>query len=154
MPERAFERRHSLTALLLPLTDRQLVLPNVAVAELIDDRPGVPVAGAPSWHLGHIAWRHRELPLLSFEAACGTEPKRGERNHIVVLNALSGGPLAFYAMLVQGIPRSFKVDSQLSYVDVPLDRFELAAVQLGESVARVPDLDGLERLVQQAWPGL
>ncbi|MBD1585303.1 chemotaxis protein CheW [Pseudomonas typographi] len=151
MPERPLERRQTLTALLLPLADRQLVLPNVAVAELIEYRSGTVVPGAPSWHLGNIAWRRRELPLVCFEAACGSAPAQGERSHIIVLNAIGGGPLAFYAMLVQGIPRSVKVDSQLSYVDVPLARFELAAVQLAEVVAKVPDLDGLERLLQQAW---
>lgn len=151
MPDRPLERRQTLTALLLPLTDRQLILPNVAVAELIEHRTGTPVPGAPSWHLGSIAWRRRELPLLCFEAACGTAPARSERNHIIVLNAIGDGAMPFYAMLVQGIPRSVKVDSQLSYVDVPLGRFELAAVQVGDGVAKVPDLDGLERLLQQGW---
>ncbi|MFF7706399.1 chemotaxis protein CheW [Pseudomonas sp. NPDC007930] len=149
MPDRHLERRHTLTALLLPLTDRQLLLPNVAVAELIDYRPGIAEPAAPSWHLGNIAWRRRELPLICFEAACGTAPAQGERSHIIVLNGIGGGTLPFYAMLVQGIPRSVKVDSQLSYVDVPLDRFELAAVQVAGAVAKVPDLDGLERLLQQ-----
>ena len=48
------------------------------------------------------------------------------------------------------IPRSCKLDSQLNYVDVALGRLELAAVQVGEQVARVPDLVGLERLVRDA----
>jgi chemosensory pili system protein ChpC len=78
-----------------------------------------------------------------------------------VLNALGGRPdLKFIALLTQGIPRSCKLDNQLSYVDVPLSELELAAVQVGETVAKVPDLVALEQwlvdagLVQVAGPGI
>jgi hypothetical protein len=56
-------------------------------------------------------------------------------------------------MLVQGIPRSYKLDSQLSYVDVPLCSLEKAAVQVGDQVAKVPDLLALEELVDRGWVG-
>jgi chemosensory pili system protein ChpC len=53
-------------------------------------------------------------------------------------------------MLVQGIPRSYKLDSQLSYVDVPLCALEKAAVQVVDQVAKVPDLLALEELLVSA----
>lgn len=63
----------------------------------------------------------------------------GERARIVILNTLSGRPdLRFIALLVQGIPRSCKLDSQLSYVDVPLCALEQAAVQVVDQVAKSP----------------
>jgi chemosensory pili system protein ChpC len=154
-------RLSSLTGLLLPLSDRYLLLPNVAVAELIDYQDSVADPDAPQWYLGPINWRNRALPLLSFEAACGSRARVGGRARIVILNALGGRPdLKFIALLTQGIPRSCKVDNQLSYVDVPLAELELAAVQVGETVAKIPDLVGLEQwlvdagLVQVAGPGL
>jgi chemosensory pili system protein ChpC len=89
--------------------------------------------------------------LLSFESACGNKTVIGERARIVILNALGGRPeLKFIALLVQGIPRSYKLDSQLSYVDVPLCPLEQAAVQVGEQVAKVPDLLALEELLVSA----
>ncbi|MCY1187994.1 hypothetical protein D9M73_290410 [compost metagenome] len=100
--------------------------------------------------LGWIDWRNQRLPLLSFEAACGGQLRVGERARIVVLNALGGSRLRFIAVLVQGIPRSCKLDSQLNYVDVPLAALELAAVQVGDQVARVPDLPALEQLLEDA----
>lgn len=42
--------------------------------------------------------------------------------------------LRYLALLLQDIPRSCKLDSQLNYVDVALGRLELAAVQVGEQV--------------------
>ncbi|MDD2048134.1 chemotaxis protein CheW [Pseudomonas putida] len=143
-------RRSSLTGLLLALADRCLVLPNVAVAELIGYQAGSAAPEQPDWMLGWIDWRNQRLPLLSFEAACGGQVQVGERARIVVLNALGGSRLRFIAVLVQGIPRSCKLDSQLNYVDVPLAALELAAVQVGDQVARVPDLPALEQLLEGA----
>ncbi|MBB6157139.1 MULTISPECIES: chemotaxis protein CheW [unclassified Pseudomonas] len=150
------ERRHNartsqLTGLLLPLADRNLILPNVAVAELIDYQASAFDLDTPPWYLGRVSWRERQIPLLSFESACGQKVVIGERARIVILNALGGLPqLKFIALLVQGIPRSYKLDSQLSYVDVPLCALEQAAVQVGEQVAKVPDLLGLEQLLVEA----
>ena len=88
------------------------------------------------------------MPLISFEAACGSPLLIGDRARIVILNTLGGNPaLKYIAMVVQGIPRSYKLDSQLSFVDVPLCPLERAAVQVGEHVAKIPDLWALERLV-------
>ena len=148
MPERTLQatRLTTLTGLLLPLSDRSLLLPNVAVAELIDYQDCSADPDAPAWYLGQISWRELTLPLLSFEAACGGRTLVGGRARIVVLNALGGrDDVRFIALLVQGIPRSCKIDSQLSYVDVPLAELEIAAVQIGETVARIPDLVGLEQ---------
>ncbi|NWA29370.1 chemotaxis protein CheW [Pseudomonas gingeri] len=141
----------SLTGLILPLADRYLLLPNVAVAELIDYQRGEPASDAPPWYLRQVTWRNQQLPLISFEAACGSKLVVGDRARIVVLNALGGRPeLKFIALVLQGIPRSYKLDSQLSFVDVPLCRLEKAAVQVGEWVAKVPDLLGLEQLVLES----
>jgi len=150
MLERTIGRRTTLTALLLPLADRTLVLPNVAVAELIGYQYGQPAPDRPAWHLGHITWRNQSLPLVSFEAACGAQAVVSEQARIVVLNAVGESPLRFIGLLIQGVPRSCRLDSQLSYIDVPLAPLEIAAVQVGEQVARVPDLEGLERLLDEA----
>jgi chemosensory pili system protein ChpC len=144
-------RTSNLTGLLLPLADRHLILPNVAVAELIDFQPAAFDLDSPPWYLGRVSWRERQIPLLSFEAACGQKIDIGERARIVILNALGGRPeLKFIALLVQGIPRSYKLDSQLSYVDVPLCALEQAAVQVADQVAKVPDLLALEELLVSA----
>lgn len=146
-------RLTSLTGLLIPLSERDLLLPNVAVAELIDYQDSIADASAPKWYLGQISWRNRSLALMSFEAACGSRARVGPRARIVVLNALGGrADLKFIALLTQGIPRSCTLDSQLSYVDVTLSELEMAAVQVGDTVARVPDLVALEQmLVDSGW---
>ena len=139
----------SLTGLLIPLSDRRLLVPNVAVAELISCRGLQRPSGMPSWFVGQLPWRDLQLPVLCFEAACGAPvPESLDNARVVVINALGGRPLVkFLAVLVQGIPRSLKIDDKLQRAEVPLDALELDAVRLGDEVARIPDLVALEQLL-------
>ncbi|WP_339523425.1 chemotaxis protein CheW [Pseudomonas sp. EA_35y_Pfl2_R111] len=142
---------NSITGLLMPLTDRTLLLPNVAVAELIPYRAPQVSEGMPSWFLGQIAWRDLRLPLLSFEAASDGQVNVSPGSRVAVINALGGRPaVKFIAVLVQGIPRSIKVGAELVRADVALSPLELDAVQFGEAVLKIPDLIGLERKLADA----
>jgi chemosensory pili system protein ChpC len=141
----------NLTALLVPLADRTLMLPNVALAELIPYRAPQITPGLPAWFLGQIAWRDLQLPLLSFEAASNGQPQIGPGARVAVLNALGGrDQVKFIALLVQGIPRSLKVDGHLARATEALAPLELDAVQLGEAVVKIPDLIGLEQKLADA----
>ena len=141
----------SLTGLLVPLADRTLLLPNVAVAELIPYRAPQVSEGMPEWFLGQIAWRDLRLPLLSFEAASGGQAQVASGARVAVINALGGRPkVKFIALLVQGIPHSIKVDASLARADVELAPLELDAVNLGDMQARIPDLVGLEQKLADA----
>ena len=142
---------NSLTGLLMPLTDRTLLLPNAAVAELIPYRAPQVSEGMPSWFLGQIAWRDLRLPLLSFEAASDGQVNVSPGSRVAVINALGGRPnVKFIAVLVQGIPRSIKVGADLVRADVTLSPLELDAVQFGEAVLKIPDLIGLEQKLADA----
>nr|WP_298147767.1 chemotaxis protein CheW [uncultured Pseudomonas sp.] len=141
----------SLTSLIVPLADRQLLLPNVAVAELIPYRAPQASPGTPSWFLGQIAWRELQLPLLSFEAASGGRSEVSADARIAVINALGGRPeVKFIALLVQGIPRSLKVGPDLQHAGVELEPLELEAVSIGEEVLKIPDLIALEQMLADA----
>ncbi len=68
-----------------------------------------------------------------------------------MLNAIGGRDhVKFIALLVQGIPRSIKIDAELARADVPLAPLELDAVNLGDVQARIPDLVALEQKLADA----
>jgi chemosensory pili system protein ChpC len=138
----------TLTGLLLSLTDRTLLLPNAAIAELVPYRPVARLANQPDWCLGQVGWRDLRLPLLSFEAASGASFQFDRNNtgaRVAIINALGGREhVRFLAILVQGIPRSMRVTAELQSADAPLAPLELAAVQHQGGVAKIPDLIALE----------
>lgn len=141
----------SLTGLLLPLADRTLLLPNVALAELVPYRAPQTVEGMPDWLLGQISWRELRLPLLSFEAASNGVSRVGPGCRVAVLNAMGGRPqIKFIALLLQSIPHSVKVDEHLAKADVELGPLELDAAMFDDTVVKIPDLVGLEQLLADA----
>ncbi|MFZ3024950.1 chemotaxis protein CheW [Pseudomonas sp.] len=141
----------TLTGLVVPLSDRNLLLPNVALAELMPYRAPLATPGMPAWMLGQVAWRDLRLPLLSFEAASDGQAQIGSNARVAVINALGGRPhVKFLALLVQGIPRSVKLDSTLARANVALAPLELDAVSLADNLLKIPDLVGLEQMLVDA----
>lgn len=93
--------------LLIPMAGCKMILPRTTVAEVMGysdpkDRPD----GAPDWLLGMIKWQDRQIPLVSFEKACGDEaPRAGSRTRVAVVYALGQRlrpPLI--AIVTQGYP--------------------------------------------------
>lgn len=143
-------------SLCIPLQgQRSLLLPNVAVAEIVDYQEPVPVEGAPQWLLGEISWRGQQLPLVHYEALCGdglTERQRDAR--LAIINTVKDhGGVAFYALLTAGIPRLLRVGADLSaQADGQfLDAQTLAQVELNGQAATIPDLDSVEETVASHW---
>lgn len=136
-----------ITGLLLTLSDRLLLLPNTAVAELVAYRNVQPAVNSPSWLLGQIAWRDLSLPLLSFEAASSEHSANLENARVVIINAIGGRPkFRFFALLIKGIPRSTRIDMSLQRLpDEALQPLELDAVSIEGEIAKIPDLAALEQ---------
>lgn len=136
-----------LTGLLLTLSDRLLLLPNTAVAELVAYRHVQAAENSPDWLLGQISWRDLNLPLLSFESASNAGAVTTERARVVIINAIGGRPkFRFFALLIQGIPRSVRIEANLlSLKDEALLPLELDAVSIDGETAKIPDLVALEQ---------
>ena len=53
----ASDALETLNSLIVPLRERLLLLPNVAVAELVGYRLSEEASGGPDWFLGRTLWR-------------------------------------------------------------------------------------------------
>ena len=141
----------NLMTLLMPLADRTLLLPQVSMAELISYHPSRRTQNGPDWYLGQVEWRDLRLPLLSFEAASGSSTALHDRCRVAVINTLGGREhVKFIALLLQGIPRSIRIEQNLERADVPLASLELSAAKVGADVVKIPDLVALEQLLEDA----
>ncbi len=136
-------------SLLLPVQQGQLLLPNSAVAEIVEYNAPTPMDDAPSWWLGMVAWRGIEIPLLSYDAFVGGEPPAEQsRLRIAVLNTLNGNTeLPFIGVVLQGIPRLLTAGSDNVVASAEGDSVDGIAskVLAGSDQAMIPDLDALER---------
>jgi chemosensory pili system protein ChpC len=134
---------------LVPVGNQRLLLPNATIAEVVTHSTPEPVAGAPAWLLGRIAWRGWRVPLVSFTQLAGTEEGDAELIvRVAVLKALGGNPkLPFIAVLTQGFPRLTTLNAELiipTHDGKPLPPGVRAHVLVRDDVAMIPDLEWIE----------
>ncbi|MCG7908748.1 MAG: chemotaxis protein CheW [Candidatus Thiodiazotropha taylori] len=141
-------------SVLIPLHERQILLPNATVAEVMGyQQPEYAGDELPEWFLGHLAWRGVMIPVVSYEGLLG-EPvvEPGYRGRILILNALGDHErISHIGMAVHAIPSLVRVSAD-NVVPVnpqqdepqPLIRQH---VELDMSPAVIPDMDEIERQV-------
>ena len=137
---------NQLSTLLIPISGRHLILPNVTVAEIIPFRePVVAVTeDVPNWFLGHFEWRSSQVPLVSFEAI-NDEPfaARGHNRRIAILNNVTGdSAIPFCGLVTEGLPRLQRLlaDEIREDNDATPGPAELARVYINGERASIPNV--------------
>lgn len=148
------ELAREIRALMIPVTNGRLLLPNATVAEVIAYTAPEDVVDAPSWLLGRIVWRGWSLPLVSFSqlASLGEEVPSSTAK-VAVLKALNGdAKLPFMAVLTQGFPRLITVtqDMLVPSGDENQHAGVLAEVLIRDDAAIIPDLGTIEDMISEA----
>ena len=144
-------------SLWIPLRGMNLLLPNVAVAEVVPYRDPAPTEAGPDWLLGALDWRDQRIPVVSYETLCGlAASETAERARIIILNSsYADARLPFFALVTSGIPRLFLADEDglddvLGSAEFASDH-SLSAVRIGSEQADIPDLERLHREVERVW---
>ena len=141
-----------LATLLIPMHGKQLVLPNVTVAEVIPYVEPEALDDVPSWFLGYVPWRNLKVPLVSFEAL-NEEPfvSQSSRRRIAVLNGLVDNErLPFCAMVTEGMPRLMRVMvDEVATAESEPGPCEITHVLVSGERAVIPNVDYLQQQVLQ-----
>lgn len=134
--------------LLIPMVGRPMILPNVAVAEIVPwKRPTRKDNTGPEWLLGRIEWRGLQIPLVSLELMNNIELDDAQHgSRIAVVNGVGKTKLPFYAISIQGIPRLIRVYPEDITQEEQLPDKPALAWQMAVNGERmvVPDLDYVE----------
>lgn len=137
-------------SLMVPLQGRPLLVPNLAVAEIVPFNAPVPESGKPSWYLGHIMWRGVKVPVISVVQVRGDDEDIPAEARIAVFNGL-GGEVPFYGVISHGIPRLVRVRQQdLEAMDGMYTPIDDAFVAVGGELAIIPNLIQLESMIAAA----
>lgn len=137
-------------SLMVPLQGRPLLVPNLAVAEIVPFNAPVPEPGRPEWYLGHVMWRGVKIPVISMVQLRGEDEEMPPEVRIAVFNGL-GGQLPFYGIVSHGIPRLVRVRQQdLEATDGMYTPVDDAFVSVGGELAIIPNLVQLEAMIAGA----
>ena len=137
-----------LQALIIPLKNWNLILPQSLIAEVLP-MPEVRLTGAKErWFRGSIEWRGAELPLVSIDAYCASSKDDDQQRtrRVAVLQGLGEG-IAHYGLEIYSIPHPIRIVESEVQADEAGSSCELIAAHVHVSGVRgiIPELDVLER---------
>lgn len=144
-----------ISCILLPLSDDYLLLPNVAVAEVIAYiEPSD--ANSENSMIGFINWRGVSVPIICFEKASGLANKENKENSIreriaILYNPDGDENKPYVGVKLLDNPKSFRAEVD-SLVDetITVDDPSYISNQLSDAGRRlfIPNLDAMfERLI-------
>lgn len=137
-------------SLMVPLQGRPLLVPNLAVAEIVPFNAPVPVSGKPQWFLGHIMWRGVKVPVVSVVQLRGEDEVIPPEARITMFNGI-GGLVPFYGVIAHGIPRLVRVRQEdVEPTDGMYTPIDDAFVAVGGELAIIPNLVQLETMIAEA----
>ncbi len=147
------ERVAEIYSLLIPLVDGRLIIPRSCVAEVIGFQAPSQMTGAPPWYVGTLSWNGRQVPLVSFEGACGQNiPAASGRSRVVVFHCIGTRVEAgFFGIVSQGFPQLVRVSSDVLRPDnsrVFSERSPIICqIRMVNETPWVPDLERLEDMI-------
>lgn len=144
--------RDRVRSLWIPLREINLLLPNMAVAEIGSYRVPEAQPGMPEWLLGMVRWRQRSIPVISLEVMCGLDSVSNPVfSRLMVVNSVRpDSPVQHYAIVTAGLPGLVQFDADTVDVYEACKEDGLHCVmRIGNEYAYIPDLDYIQGLLEQ-----
>ena len=138
-------------SLWVPLRDANLLVPNVAVAEISSYRVPSALPGMPEWCLGSVKWSGEDIPVISIEAVCGLSMQSNPVfSRLMIVNSVRpDSPVHHYAIVTAGLPGLIQFGPDTADQVVPCANDGLRCiVRIGNEEAIIPDLDYLQGLLE------
>lgn len=147
-----------LYAVLVPLENDVLLLPNISIAEVLSHDSMEPLdtdASAPVWQLGWVMYEGERVPVVSCEGIAGAPlPPPNRRARLAVINGLGSSTLRRFAILTQGHPHLFTVNRSALQPTALRDSDDpqtlVARVRIASREAVIPDIEAFTRRVSDA----
>ncbi len=148
------ESAEQVKCVLLTINEDRLLLPNTALAEIVQIKNIINVANKPKWLLGYLDWRGNSVPLVAFETIGGVRMPSlasGLVKAAVFYAIGEDKKFPFVSILVQGAPQVVNVlenDLIESKEDINHPAIDQKVMVKGE-LASIIDLEKLEAIIKK-----
>lgn len=145
-------------SIVAPLTYGHVLLPNIAVAELMDFTLPEPLKRAPDWVLGELVWNGWQVPIISFEHLISDSDANTvtSKARILLIKTLGESTQVNYiGLVIQGLPRLKKINTNnlIEKMVEELPDAVFSEITIDDMDAMIPELGTLTRLVEEAAYG-
>lgn len=145
-------QQKTVRSILIPTDAQPLLLPNAAVAEVVDPQRLRGARKSTPWLLGVQAWRNHQVPVVRFEHLAGLayEPPR-VRSRIAICHSLRPQGPHFIGVLAHAIPRLVLINESKIQSEQATGLAENAPVlgscRIGEELALIPNVTLIADLI-------
>lgn len=141
-------------SVLIPANGIDVLLPNAAVAEMLEHERSDPIDGAVNWVLGTILWQGWQVPVIDYASLveASSSPAPGTGRICVLKTLVDTERMPYMAIMTSGKPRLITVDEH-SLEELPQESNPIAVLghaSIDGHQAVIPDLDRLGHLVAHA----
>lgn len=149
------EETNEVYSLLIPLIERQLLIPRSNVMEVASLNTLENNPGSVPWMLGSMEWEGSLIPVVSFEGLCGDDiPPWDGRSRVVLFRCLTDALSSrAFGLISQGFPQLVKVREdalELERQDFAPSLPVLCQVTMASQSPLIPDIEKLEQLIGDA----
>jgi len=140
------------------LLEGHVLLPNSAVAEVLEFTAPEPFKQGPVWLLGELVWHGWQVPVINYqrliddEAGDAVTPKA----RILIIKTLGESTqVNFIGLVIQGLPRLKTVTAKtlVEQKSKKLSKALFSKVLIDDLTALIPELEYLTRIVEKAAYG-
>jgi chemosensory pili system protein ChpC len=139
-------------SLWIPMREMNLLMPNVAVAEIGSYRTPAALPDTPEWFLGTVKWQDKEIPVISLESLCGMNMDSNQVfSRLMIVNSVRpDSPVSHYAIVTAGLPGMIQFGSDTANEVKEFKGEALkCTVHIGNETASIPDLEYLQGLLEE-----
>lgn len=152
----ASEAPDQVYAVLVQVLADSLLVPNLAVADVVPRSDLTAVAGGPPWLDGLVSWQSRKVPVIRFEVANGAPANvpPGRRARVLIVNTTTRDlESGVFGIVIEGNPHLVTLN-RVALQPTALresDHNELVAarVRIANQEAAIPNFDRIERELSQ-----
>lgn len=139
-----------INAVLIAIDEDSLLLPNLAIAEVLSKDLLQKHGDGMSALAGHVQWNGRKIPVINFEVLNGAPAKAeiSRRSRVTVLHSIGSHSLETIGVMTQGYPHLVTLSREAvqpsSLRDTDRADLVLARVRISSQEVLVPDFDAIE----------
>ncbi|MBE9562391.1 MAG: chemotaxis protein CheW [Proteobacteria bacterium] len=142
--------KNFIRCLLIPLGNKQILLPSAVIAEVYPYQEPKPVEAQPNWLLGILDWRNQQVPLIAIEEVLSTNISSNKKQRSIILYGLeSSNLMPFYAFTATDIPKPLLIkEEDLTEASSKPDKNYAFNVMYDSQTAWLPNLTDIENMLR------
>ncbi|MDH3979433.1 MAG: chemotaxis protein CheW [Gammaproteobacteria bacterium] len=139
-------------SLWIPMRKMNLLMPNVAVAEVGSYRTPTALPDTPEWLMGTVNWQGKKIAVISLESMCGISVDSDQVfSRLMIVNSVRpDSPVSHYAIVTAGLPGLIQFGADTAS-DAKAGQSEAlkCTVHIGNEEASIPDLEYLQGQLEE-----